>query len=1383
MSNTTIKIKRSSANATPASLLEGELAYSFLSNTLFIGNQSNSPIAIVSSNSSGISANTVRISKNGTNSLNRKQLNFVDSPTTTISVIDALNGNANVAVSVSSNLFVEVLRANGFIDFTKTAAALEPSYKEGRVWYSTSTKTLMVKSANPEFDSRVGDTLWFYGYNNTGLAISKGAPVYVTGVDNAPDLGLIASIDLADASVYSKKDVIGLAAHDIPNGESGHILIYGYISGLNTAALTGVGQRVHLGWINAGTLSNVSGSYPNFPMEIGRCIQSDPTNGILFVDVIDHSFEGIRVSDEAYFSGNVTILGSSYVQLNSTVYGNVIATGQVLSSGIDILATALAAANKTQVYANGALRVSNSALNFNNTSTIRVGVVSNGNGQANVSFDLIGSSGIASFPVSGNGVSTVSANGLNFVNTTTVGITVTSGVSGNANIFFTTLSGGGTVTSVATGIGLAGGPISSSGTISANIASTTVQGVTKLIDVVTSTDSANAATANIVKVVFDQTSNAYNQANTAYGQANTANTTAVSAYGQANLAYSQANTANAIAITAYGQANTARDQANIAYATANNSANATRVTANSGASFSNVSLNFVNTSTVQVSVTSGAAGVANIAFNSTATGGGGIGTANLYIQDSPPSSPKANQDFWWQSNTGSLKIYYSDGDSSQWVDAFVPLASSGGSFSGTVNNINVTNSLLITNAASVVANSNQFYTGGNTAPNKAIFTANAPIKDIITSGYYSTSARLGDPGYDFTSYNNGITKTFYHYGAFQNTTFDAANNDISEQYGFYASDLRGGALYNDPGNGATINYAFYTNINTRTGFSQPIGYAFYAGGNASSYFGGSVTINGPVTVQGANVLSTTTVYANSGSVQHAKSLNFVNTSTVTVSVASGSTGIANIAFTSTSSGGVTVANTTVQGITKLIDLVNSNDTGNAATANSVKAAYDQAVIGLNTVTVSANGTTISSGKRLNFVNTTTVVVSVVNSPDGNANISFTSTSSGGGSFSGTVNNINVTNSLLVTNSGSVVANSSQFYTGAGSAGNKAIFTANAPIKDIVFSGYYSTRSSLGDPGYDFTEYTGGSKTFYHYGAFQNTTFDSINNDLTEQYAFYASDLTGGPTSGGRTTNYGFYANVNTRVTGGGSAGYAVYAAGNASSYFGGSVTINAPLTVQGANVLSTTTVYANGGSVQHAKSLNFVNTSTVTVSVASGSTGNADVSFSYKANGLYTIWVPATSMFPRSSNGANAVWTEGTTNKINMRTFDFSNTSQNFVQFSIRMPKAWDRGTIQYEPSWTAFAGSGTVSWNVAAVAFSDNDWLDGTPMGTPRTSTDTLQNLNYLHVGPQPATPITVAGSPAAGDVVWFEVSRDVSGSTIAANTKLIGVTLFINVNAKDDT
>ena len=39
MANTTIQILRSYANTTPPDLADGELAYSFKSNTLFIGDQ------------------------------------------------------------------------------------------------------------------------------------------------------------------------------------------------------------------------------------------------------------------------------------------------------------------------------------------------------------------------------------------------------------------------------------------------------------------------------------------------------------------------------------------------------------------------------------------------------------------------------------------------------------------------------------------------------------------------------------------------------------------------------------------------------------------------------------------------------------------------------------------------------------------------------------------------------------------------------------------------------------------------------------------------------------------------------------------------------------------------------------------------------------------------------------------------------------------------------------------------------------------------------------------------------------------------------------------------------------------------------------------------
>ena len=49
-------------------------------------------------------------------------------------------------------------------------------------------------------------------------------------------------------------------------------------------------------------------------------------------------------------------------------------------------------------------------------------------------------------------------------------------------------------------------------------------------------------------------------------------------------------------------------------------------------------------------------------------GGGGSGNANLTVSSSAPTGATSNQDFWWDTDTGMLKIYYDDGTSSQWVD-------------------------------------------------------------------------------------------------------------------------------------------------------------------------------------------------------------------------------------------------------------------------------------------------------------------------------------------------------------------------------------------------------------------------------------------------------------------------------------------------------------------------------------------------------------------------------------------------------------------------------------------------------------------------------------------------------------------------------------------
>ena len=54
-------------------------------------------------------------------------------------------------------------------------------------------------------------------------------------------------------------------------------------------------------------------------------------------------------------------------------------------------------------------------------------------------------------------------------------------------------------------------------------------------------------------------------------------------------------------------------------------------------------------------------------------GGGGGGSANVSTDDTAPSTA-IDGDLWWDSTDGTLKIYYQDPDSSQWVSATPPLS-------------------------------------------------------------------------------------------------------------------------------------------------------------------------------------------------------------------------------------------------------------------------------------------------------------------------------------------------------------------------------------------------------------------------------------------------------------------------------------------------------------------------------------------------------------------------------------------------------------------------------------------------------------------------------------------------------------------------------------
>lgn len=194
----------------------------------------------------------------------------------------------------------------------------------------------------------------------------------------------------------------------------------------------------------------------------------------------------------------------------------------------------------------------------------------------------------------------------------------------------------------------------------------------------------------------------------------------------------------------------------------------------------------------------------------------------------------------------------------------------------------------------------------------------------------------------------------------------------------------------------------------------------------------------------------------------------------------------------------------------------------------------------------------------------------------------------------------------------------------------------------------------------------------------------------------------------------------------------------------------------------------------------------VDVSNGNGVAGNPTLSLNatYNPVGKQPIYIPAAAMVSRTTNGAASGTAEMTTNKQMVKTLDFDTTTQEFAQFSIRMPKAWNESTVTFIPVWSHAATTTNfgVVWALEAVAISNDDTLDAS-WGTAGTSTDTGGTTNDLYDGPE-SSAITIGGTPAEGDTVYFQVKRNVSdgSDTMAIDARLHGILLYITTNAATD-
>lgn len=180
----------------------------------------------------------------------------------------------------------------------------------------------------------------------------------------------------------------------------------------------------------------------------------------------------------------------------------------------------------------------------------------------------------------------------------------------------------------------------------------------------------------------------------------------------------------------------------------------------------------------------------------------------------------------------------------------------------------------------------------------------------------------------------------------------------------------------------------------------------------------------------------------------------------------------------------------------------------------------------------------------------------------------------------------------------------------------------------------------------------------------------------------------------------------------------------------------------------------------------------------------ADFAVTAIGQGKQTIYVPASAMVAATTNGAASGTQESTTNKVMQKTLNFDPTTQQFAQFAIAFPKQWNLGTVTFTAYWSHPATSTNfgVVWALQGIAVSNAETFD-TAFGTEQTSTDTGGNTDYVYVSPE-SSAITIGGTPAAEDIVYFRVKRvPADGSdTMAVAARLIGIKLYLTTNAVTD-
>jgi len=171
-----------------------------------------------------------------------------------------------------------------------------------------------------------------------------------------------------------------------------------------------------------------------------------------------------------------------------------------------------------------------------------------------------------------------------------------------------------------------------------------------------------------------------------------------------------------------------------------------------------------------------------------------------------------------------------------------------------------------------------------------------------------------------------------------------------------------------------------------------------------------------------------------------------------------------------------------------------------------------------------------------------------------------------------------------------------------------------------------------------------------------------------------------------------------------------------------------------------------------------------------------------KIAGKETMWVPATAMYPETTNGAELAQTVLTAGNPELKAFAFDTTTAEAVQFNVSFPESWNESTVTFQTMWSASStNTGTGGFTLAGCSVANNidyDLAFGTAVANTALAASGTQDDLMINVE---SGAVTIASAAASTNTI-FRLVRDTGTDTNTGDLRLVGIKIFFTTDAAND-